>query len=119
MGPMTRFLLSDSCWFVGVGALSNNSGTDRTENTSPLLLYPIVAVETRLFAKPLLNNGCCIFAYLAVVAQQRVYMPQYLILYFLLGQHCEPLTDIFYPCDERTFQRSTIHKILIFLFVPI
>jgi hypothetical protein len=23
-----------------------------------LLLYPIVAVETRLFAKPLLSNGC-------------------------------------------------------------
>jgi hypothetical protein len=30
----------------------------------------------RLFAKPLLSDGCCIFAYLAVVAQQWVYMPQ-------------------------------------------
>jgi hypothetical protein len=27
--------------------------------------------------KPLLSDGCCIFAYLAVVAQQWVYMPQY------------------------------------------
>jgi hypothetical protein len=40
---------------------------DRTGNTVPLLLHPIVAVETRLFA------------YLAIVAQQRVYMPQYYI----------------------------------------
>jgi hypothetical protein len=31
-----------------------------------------------LFAKPLLSNGCCIFAYFAVVAQQCVYMPQYI-----------------------------------------
>jgi streptomycin 6-kinase len=50
---------------------------DRTENTVPLLLYPIVAMETRLFAKPLPSKGYCIFVYLAVVAQQRVYMPQY------------------------------------------
>jgi hypothetical protein len=48
---------------------------NRTENAIPLLLYLIV-VETRLFAKPLLSNGCCIFAYLSFVAQQRVYMPQ-------------------------------------------
>jgi hypothetical protein len=34
-------------------------------------------VETCLYAKPLLSDGCCIFACLAVVAQQRVYMPQY------------------------------------------
>jgi hypothetical protein len=31
-----------------------------------------------VFAKPLLNNGSCIFAYLAVVAQQRVCMLQYI-----------------------------------------
>jgi hypothetical protein len=53
----------------------------RTENTFPLLLYPIVAVESRLFAKLLLSNRCCIFAYLAVVAQQRVYMPQYIAIF--------------------------------------
>jgi hypothetical protein len=41
------------------------------------LLFPIVAVQTCLFAKPLLSNGCYIFAYIAVVAQQGVYMPQY------------------------------------------
>jgi hypothetical protein len=38
----------------------------------------IVSIETCLFAKPLLSNGSCIFAYLAVVAQQRVYMLQYI-----------------------------------------
>jgi hypothetical protein len=48
---------------------------DRTENTIPLLLYPNVAMETRLFAKPLLSNVCFIFAYLTVIAQQRVSMP--------------------------------------------
>jgi hypothetical protein len=34
-------------------------------------------VGTCLFAKPLLSNDSCIFAYLATVAQQRVYMLQY------------------------------------------
>jgi hypothetical protein len=34
-------------------------------------------VQTCFFTKSLLNNVCCIFAYLAVVAQQRVCMPQY------------------------------------------
>jgi hypothetical protein len=29
-----------------------------------------------LIAKPLLSNGCCILDYLAVVAEQRLYMPQ-------------------------------------------
>jgi hypothetical protein len=29
-----------------------------------------------MFAKPLLSNGYCIFAYLVVFAEQRVYMPQ-------------------------------------------
>jgi hypothetical protein len=38
-------------------------------------------MQTCLFAKPLLTNGCCILAYLAVVARQRVYMPQYLLVY--------------------------------------
>jgi hypothetical protein len=44
----------------------------------PLLLYPIVAMETCLLAEPLLSNGCCTTPYVAVVAQQRVYMPQYI-----------------------------------------
>jgi hypothetical protein len=50
---------------------------DGTENIVPLLLYPTVGVETRLFAKPLLRNGCCISGYLTVIAQEEVYMPQY------------------------------------------
>jgi hypothetical protein len=33
---------------------------------------------TCLFAKALLSNGSCIFVYVAVVAQQRVYMLQYI-----------------------------------------
>jgi hypothetical protein len=55
---------------------------DRAENTILPLLYAIVIVETCLFAKPLLSNGCFIFAYIAVVAQQRVYMPQYFPSFF-------------------------------------
>jgi hypothetical protein len=43
----------------------------------PISFYPILSVETWLFAEPLLSNDCCIFAYLAIVAQQWVYMPQY------------------------------------------
>jgi hypothetical protein len=42
-------------------------GMDSTENTVPLSLFQIVAVQTCLSAKPLFNNGCCIYAYLAVV----------------------------------------------------
>jgi hypothetical protein len=42
-----------------------------------MLLYAILAVETRLFAKSLHSNGCCTFSYLAVVVQQQVYMLQY------------------------------------------
>jgi hypothetical protein len=52
--------------------------TDRTEKTVPLLLHRISVAKTRSFGKPLRSNGCCIFAYIAVVAQQRVYMPQYI-----------------------------------------
>jgi hypothetical protein len=35
-------------------------------------------METRLFAKPLLSNGCRILAYSLVVAEQRICVPQYL-----------------------------------------
>jgi hypothetical protein len=52
-------------------------GMDRTVNTVFLLLFPIVAVQTCLFTKPLLSNDCYIFAYIAVVTQQQVYMPHY------------------------------------------
>jgi hypothetical protein len=40
-------------------------------------------MQTCLFEQPLLSNGYCIFAYLAVVAQQQVYMPQYLFEVYL------------------------------------
>jgi hypothetical protein len=39
-----------------------------------------------LFAEPLLSNGCCIAIYFGIFAQQRVYMPHYLVrglLYYL------------------------------------
>jgi hypothetical protein len=50
----------------------------RTAQKTPLLLlFLYFAVQTCLSAKLLLSNDCCIFAYLAVVAQERVYMPQY------------------------------------------
>jgi hypothetical protein len=50
---------------------------DRTESIVPLFLFPVVAMQTCLFAKPLLSNGYCIFVYFAVVAQQWVYMPHH------------------------------------------
>jgi hypothetical protein len=53
---------------------------DSTENAVLLLLFQIVAVQTCLSAKPSFSNGCCIDAYLAVVTQQQVYMPQYEIV---------------------------------------
>jgi hypothetical protein len=48
------------------------------ENTVPHFYSSTVAMGTCLFAKPLLSNGCCTFAYLVLVAQQWVYMPQYI-----------------------------------------
>jgi hypothetical protein len=33
-----------------------------------------------LFAKPLLSNGFCIFAYLEVIARQLVYILQYIVV---------------------------------------
>jgi hypothetical protein len=66
----TLFRLSTNC-------PPYNLVTDRTENTVSLLLFPIVTAQTYLLAKQLLSNGFSVFAYPAVVAQQRVYMPQY------------------------------------------
>jgi hypothetical protein len=41
----------------------------RTAKRTPFLCCsPVSSVETRLFAEPLLSNGCCIVAYFAVVA---------------------------------------------------
>jgi hypothetical protein len=43
-------------------------GTDRVENVTSILLYSLIAVETCLFAEPLLSNGCCTVACFAVIA---------------------------------------------------
>jgi hypothetical protein len=43
---------------------------DCTENTTLHRCSSIVATGTCFFVKPLLSNGCCIFAYLTVIAQQ-------------------------------------------------
>jgi hypothetical protein len=51
----------------------------RRKHRFPLLLYPFFSVETCLFAELLRSNGCCIFAYFAVVAWRRVYVSQYYI----------------------------------------
>jgi hypothetical protein len=42
-----------------------------------------------LFQEPLLSNGCCIFAYLAVVTQKRIYMLQYVQWACILVCHSE------------------------------
>jgi hypothetical protein len=42
--------------------------TARTENTVPLLMFPIVALQIFVFVKPLHINDCCTFAHLVVVA---------------------------------------------------
>jgi hypothetical protein len=41
---------------------------DRTENIALLLLFPIVVMQTCLFAKPLLSNSCFITVSFAVIA---------------------------------------------------
>jgi hypothetical protein len=74
--PLTHSLINQPARFTPlllIVLLIPYLGTDRTENTVPLLLFAIVAVQTCLFPKPLLSDGSYIFAYLAVVAQQRVY----------------------------------------------
>jgi hypothetical protein len=69
LGPMTRYLLLfDSYSLVFVG---------RVENTAHHCCSSIVSVGVCLLTKPLRSNGSCIFAYLAVAAQQRIYMLQY------------------------------------------
>jgi hypothetical protein len=54
------------------------AGTDRIENSvlnsSYIVACEFVAVGTYLFAKSLLSNGSCTFAYLEVGAQQQVDM---------------------------------------------
>jgi hypothetical protein len=112
------------------------SRTDHTENTVSLLLST-VSVGTCLFAEPLLSNGFCISAYLAIVAQQRIYMLQYypptyalvfLVVSFLLdfppkSYMLSSSPHSFYmPCPSRplllahsnyTWRRVQVMKLLI------
>jgi hypothetical protein len=49
-----------------------------------------------MFAKPLFSNGSCIFAYLTVVAQQRVYVLQYICIFqtqIMIGHYSEALKE--------------------------
>jgi hypothetical protein len=49
-----------------------------TAQKTPFLCCCLIdALGTCLFAKPLLSDGCGIFAYLAVMAQQQVCMSQF------------------------------------------
>jgi hypothetical protein len=64
-----------------------NIDADRIENTVPLFhsgllgcphdRSSVIAYQRPLFTEPLLSSGCFIAAYFVVVAQQRVYVPQY------------------------------------------
>jgi hypothetical protein len=47
---------------------------DRTENTVHHCCSSTAAVGTCLFVKPLLSNDSCVYAYLAIVDQQWVYI---------------------------------------------
>jgi hypothetical protein len=49
---------------------------DRIKNTVPNFCRSPVDMGISLFAKPLLSDGSCIFAYLAFIAQHWVYMMQ-------------------------------------------
>jgi hypothetical protein len=69
------FLLGGDCLKTHYSELADSHyvllihlGTDRIENTVLLLLFPIVTVQTCLFVKPFLSNGCCIAVYFAVDA---------------------------------------------------
>jgi superoxide dismutase len=56
---------------------STSCSSDCTESTTPHCCISIFALGKCLFAKPLLSNGSCIFAYLAIVVQQHAYMLKY------------------------------------------
>jgi hypothetical protein len=76
---------SRSKWLATVSQLTHCSScraynilARNTQKTPFLLTLSNVGVQTCLFAKSLLSNGCCIAPSFAVVAWQRVYMPQYI-----------------------------------------
>jgi hypothetical protein len=49
------------------------------------LLYLLVAVETCLFAKPLLSNGCLLFACSNVVAEHNIIRLYYVPFHVTIG----------------------------------
>jgi hypothetical protein len=48
-------------------------------NAAKVQTFMLMMILSCLFVKPLLSYGCCIFTYLAVFAQQRVYISQYVV----------------------------------------
>jgi hypothetical protein len=78
----------------------------------PLLLFPIAAVKTCLFAKPLLSNGCCIFSYLAVVTQRRFYVQDY-----YLENNGSVYTRILYL--KSFYQNISIQNGIFFLYLEV
>jgi hypothetical protein len=64
-------------------------------------------METCLFAEPLLSHGYCIIACFTVVAQQQVYMPQYMYYgIFSQGKNCEASRDN--RCLETALQTCVL-----------
>jgi hypothetical protein len=62
--------------------------------------HKTIAVETCLFAEPLLSNGCCIVCYFAVVGFQGVYLPHY-------SATCGVIIDvvwIYWPLTGRNYK---------------
>jgi hypothetical protein len=96
-------------WVPELSPASATSFSQQPLTTTKPQLYSTAAVETRLFAKPLLSNDFCIFAYLAVFAQQRVYISQY--FEYILIQH-EPLICLFpYHCSiSNSGSRLTVNE---------
>jgi hypothetical protein len=60
-------------------------GTDCVENATPHCCSQVVSMGTCLSVKELLSNGSCIFAYLAIIAQQWVYVLQYTNTMHIIG----------------------------------
>jgi hypothetical protein len=58
------------------------------------MLYSVVAMETHLFAKLLLSNVCCVFAYLMVCMPQYIYSHGRVKISSLLNRSLQELWDL-------------------------
>jgi hypothetical protein len=100
--PMSGFALSsfaNICIFMILYL-----GTNLVENTVPLLRshllvcprdhYTNTASQRLLFTEPIFSRNCYMIAYVAFVASQRVYMPQYFRTIFLLYPGLEKVLPI-------------------------